>query len=131
MAIAVAADPRAEAQPWKRAKLIGREACIRPCKVKAFIKRGKHAREDFAQVVHHVATLVGERGFFQKDLACSPQAFEGSFDFNALALFTRWCLGRVACVFEQRMKRAMVVENGKALRLRGVRCEHWFDADAW
>ena len=78
MAVAIATHPRAEANLRQmrlrpaRARRV--EPGLLPGVAQALVEFGQHRRENVAQVVHHVAALVGERRLFEQDFARCARA---------------------------------------------------------
>ncbi len=83
MAIAIAADPRAEAHARQRAGLADHfeiQVQLGPSLAEALIELRQDGREDLAQVVQNVAALVFERRLFEQDFAGAPEPLERGFD---------------------------------------------------
>ena len=130
MPVAVAADPCAEAharQVRRIADQRGIEARRGPCVAQARIEFGQHGGKNVAQIVEHVAPLVGERRLLEQDLAGAPQAFERGLRLVAQRLLAGRCEAAAVALGEELEERAMLVEHGEPLRLGRVRGEHGLD----
>ena len=120
--IAIATHPSPETQgrhTWTGRQSGHRQTGPFPGILQAAVQLGHDIGQHVAQVVEHVAALIGHGGLFNQDLACPPEAFQQHGQLNPMGTAGP----RLAGALEQLHEHAVLLQHGRALGLRGMRRE--------
>ena len=130
VAVAVSADPGAEAQPGQRATVAeqrGVEAGVGPRLPQPAVEFRQGAGKHLAEIIHEVAAFGGDLRFAQEDFAGAPEPFEGDLDLLApVGEFERGVAGVLAGVKELE-KSAVLLQGRGPLGLGGMGGENRLD----